>query len=67
MSDKTDAAKQSITATLSEISAGEAAFKQQHGVDIADADEWQSLGEIVKRLEAKWLAARAAAVAEEVA
>jgi hypothetical protein len=67
VSDKLEATKQSITATLSEISTGEAAFKQQHGVEIADADEWQSLGEIVRRLEAKWLAAGAAAAAEEVA
>jgi hypothetical protein len=63
-------AKRSISVTLDEIKQGESDFKAKHGVDIADQDEWQSLGEIVSRIEAKLLARMpdkpAAAVAEEV-
>jgi hypothetical protein len=48
--------KRSIKATLDEIKQGERDFKAKHGVDIADQDEWESIGEIVSRIEAKLLA-----------
>jgi hypothetical protein len=66
-----EAQQNSISATLNEIRDGEAAFKQQHDVDIAEPDEWMQLKDIVARIERKLLAGLsdkpAAAAAEEVA
>jgi len=46
-----EAMKRSISATLDEIALGERGFKEQHGVAIADVDEWQQLKDIVARIE----------------
>jgi hypothetical protein len=43
--------KREIAAALDGVVEGEKAFKQQHGIDIADEDDWLELGEIVKRIE----------------
>lgn len=48
-----DQLRKSTKATLDEIVDREREFKEQHGIDIRDEDEWQTLGEIVRRIEEK--------------
>lgn len=50
---KLDGMRRSTLATLSEIVDGERSFKEQHGVDIADPDDWMQLRDIVARIERK--------------
>jgi hypothetical protein len=58
--------KREISAALDGVIEGEKAFKQQHGIDIVDEDDWIELGEIVKRIERR-LAAKMHAKPSEAA
>ena len=45
--------RKSTTATLNEIIDREREFKEQHGIDLRDEDEWKLLGEYVRLIEDK--------------
>lgn len=46
--------KREISAALDGIIAGEKAFKEQHGIEIADEDEWRQVGEFLDGITARW-------------
>ena len=48
-----DDTRRETLATLTEIVDREKAMNAQ-GLDVSDPDEWQQLGDIVRRLERKW-------------
>jgi hypothetical protein len=51
-----EAQRRSIKATVDEICIGEATFKAQHGVDIADDEERMEVRDIINRIERKLMA-----------
>ena len=56
-----DQMRKSTLSTLDEIASGERNFKERHGIDISDSDEWQQLKDIVARIERKLLVNQQAA------
>lgn len=46
-----DGVRRATAATVTEIVDGERNFKEKHGVDIGDPEDWMQLRDIVARIE----------------